>query len=151
MSTYTPGVEAYCKYYKGQLGGSSDFPVFVGDQHGEGLGSVFRNVLRFIIPIALRGITSFASNTLQKHSDGADLADAARSSIMPALGAMASGASRTQSGKGLFEGENGVKPLFTGENGIVHASKRQYISKSNKPSGSHPKKRKTLGNAQFNF
>jgi hypothetical protein len=151
MSLYSPGADAYCKYYKGQHGGSAEFPVFVGDQHGEGLGSVFRSVLRFFIPIALRGITSFATNTLQKHNDGAELSEAARSSIMPALGAMASGVANAQSGKGLFAGENGVKALFSGENGISHDRQHQYISEANKTKRSRAKKRKAIGNAHFNF
>jgi hypothetical protein len=147
MYSYSPGPNAYCKYYQSQLGGSANFPVFVGGQHGDGIGSFFRSVWRFIAPIALRGISNFAANTLQKHEQGASLKDAAKSSIMPALSAMASGvtSSQAQSGSG------GVSPLFSGVNGIPMGAKRVYKSLAFKSKKRPSKKRRKLDHANYNF
>ena len=149
---YSPGPAAYCKYYQSQTGGSATFPVFVGGQHGEGLGSLFRSVLRYVAPVALRGISNFASNTIQKHGQGQSLTDAARSSIAPALGSMASGfASRqSQSGSGSFSDVNSVGPLFDGINGVPHGVKRAYKSDKYKAKSNTAKKRKLAHNG-YNF
>lgn len=153
MYCYSPGPHAYCKYYQSQLGGSTNFPVFVGGQHGEGIGSFFRSVWRFIAPIALRGYSNFASNTLQKHEQGASLKDAAKSSIMPALGAMASSVANrpAQTGSGLYNGVNGVSPLFDGVNGIPTGVKRAYKSVQFKAKKKTSKKRQKRTHSNYNF
>jgi hypothetical protein len=149
---YSPGSSAYCKYYQSQAGGSAAFPVFVGGQHGEGLGSLFRSVLRYIAPVAMRGITHFASNTLQKHGQGQSLVDAARSSVGPALGTMASGlvSKPSQSGSGSFSEKQSVSPLFDGVNGIPHGVKRAYKGAVPKAKKNTAKKRK-LDHTGYNF
>jgi hypothetical protein len=117
----------YLKYYQGQVGGA-DFPVFVGGQHGEGLGDFFRSVLRFIAPIALRGLSAFTSTTLRAHEGGATLKDAARSAIAPSLGAMASAVS---SSFGKQEG-SGMNALFAGDEGVPYECERVYNDTSRK-------------------
>ena len=53
----------YCKYYQSQRGG--EIPVFRGgSQSGAGLGDILRGLFRFLMPVALRGISSFAGSTL---------------------------------------------------------------------------------------
>lgn len=99
----------YIRYYRNQVGGSGEIPVFIGGQHGEGLGDFFRTILRFIAPIALRGISTFTQSTLRAHEGGASLKDAARSAIGPSLSAMASSFNPQQTGSGaLFNGDEGV-------------------------------------------
>jgi hypothetical protein len=50
--TYTPDAEAYFQYYENQAGG--DLPRFHGGQHGYGLGSMIRSLIRRIIPLGSR-------------------------------------------------------------------------------------------------
>jgi hypothetical protein len=119
----------YLKYYQGQVGGNADIPVFVGGQHGEGIGDFFRSVLRFIAPIALRGLSTFASSTMRAHEGGASLKDAARGAIAPSLGAMASAV------QGSFERKqtgSGMNALFVGDEGVPYAGERVYNGASRK-------------------
>jgi hypothetical protein len=115
----------YCKYYDSQRGG--EIPVFRGgSQSGAGFGDILRGLFRFLMPVALRGIQSFAGNTLSGTQAGMSLPSAARAAIVPALSAAAgpagptvsrivnaiapelSGASKQRGGGTLFDGENGV-------------------------------------------
>ena len=80
---------AYCWYYEAQSGG--ELPVFRGGlQSGEGIGDFFRGLLRFVAPIAMRGIKTFAGNVTDAHQKGATLKDAAKGALKPTLGAVAS-------------------------------------------------------------
>lgn len=127
----------YLRYYQQQVGGSADIPVFIGGQHGAGLGDFFRSVLRFIAPIALRGISTFASNTMRAHESGASLKDAARGAIKPSIGAIASAVheslNKPQAG-------SGAGALFTGDEGIPFKGVRIYNGVSRKRKAK-PKKR----------
>jgi hypothetical protein len=104
-----PRQAAYYQYYVAQRGGQ--LPVFRGGrQGGEGLGDFFRGILRFIAPIALRGLTTFAGKTLDAHQQGASLADAAKSAIKPTLQSVGSSISdRMQSGSGSVVKRNVYK------------------------------------------
>lgn len=151
----------YLQYYRAQVGGSIDLPVFVGGQHGAGIGDFFRSVLRFIAPIALRGLSTFASSTMRAHEGGASLKEAARGAIAPSLGAMASavsGSLNQQSGSG-----SGVNALFHGDEGVPFANapvfkrdrtKRQHHRTTSK--SKHHKKHKRSkaqkhGTTEYNF
>jgi len=80
---------AYCRYYEAQSGG--ELPVFRGGlQSGEGIGDFFRGLLRFVAPVAMRGIKTFAGNMMDAHQKGATLKDAAKGALKPTLGAVAS-------------------------------------------------------------
>jgi hypothetical protein len=110
----------YLKYYHAQVGGTVELPMFVGGQHGAGIGDFFRSVLRFIAPIALRGLSTFATSTMRAHEGGASLKDAARGAVAPSLGAMASavsGSLNNQSGSG-----SNVNALFDGDEGVPFAN-----------------------------
>jgi hypothetical protein len=80
--------EVYVRYYKQQQQGGS-LPVFRGGRHdqqeGAGLGDIFRGIFRFAAPIALRGLSSFATNTLRAQQQGVPLGEAAKAAILPAL------------------------------------------------------------------
>ena len=100
---------AYCRYYEAQSGG--ELPVFRGGlQSGEGIGDFFRGLLRFVAPIAMRGIKTFAGNVMDAHQKGATLKDAAKGALKPTLGAVASSIGeqlqarneQAQSGSGVF-------------------------------------------------
>jgi len=100
---------AYCRYYEAQSGG--ELPVFRGGlQSGEGIGDFFRGLLRFVAPIAMRGIKTFAGNVMDAHQKGATLKDAAKGALKPTLGAVASSIGEqlqarneeAQAGSGVF-------------------------------------------------
>jgi hypothetical protein len=84
--------EVYVRYYKQQQQGGS-LPVFRGGRHdqqeGAGLGDIFRGIFRFVAPIALRGLSSFAANTLRAQQQGVPLGEAAKAAILPAIGEVA--------------------------------------------------------------
>lgn len=102
------GMSAYCRYYDSQLGGH--LPVYRGGQHGAGLGDILRSIMRWFAPVAVRGISSFATNMLDAHQRGAPIGDAAKGAIRPALGAMLSAAKAQTGGSAsaLFRGKEGV-------------------------------------------
>jgi hypothetical protein len=78
----------YVAYYESQVGGQ--LRVFRGGlQSGAGLGDVLRGLLRFLMPVALRGISSFAGNMLAGTKAGLPLAMAARAAVGPAVSAVA--------------------------------------------------------------
>jgi hypothetical protein len=106
--------------------------VFQGGlQSGAGLGDIPRGLLRFLMIAALRGISSFAGNTLAGTQDGMSLPNAARATIVPALSAAAGSQGPTVSrivsalapelAGGTQQRANGV--LFDGENGVPTTAK----------------------------
>ena len=129
----------YRRYYESQLGG--EFPVFRGgSQSGAGLGDILRGLFRFLMPVALRGIQTFAGNTLAATQAGVPLPLAAKSAIMPTISAVAGSAAPTVSRivnsviPGLVPASNVTQPtvsvgqsgsgmLFEGENGYPNTRK----------------------------
>ena len=114
-----------------QLGGSA-FPVYRGlpYQRGEGLGSVFKSVLRFLLPIgkavgkeALNAGLGVAADALQ----GEDIKKAARKRGAQAL---RNTAEHIQEGEGL--GKPGKKPVGSP---IKGDHKRKRASKKSIPLG----------------
>ena len=109
--------DSYFRYYAAQQGGS--LPVFRGSRHyqeGAGIGDILRGIFRFFAPVAVRGLASFAGNTMRAHEAGASLADAAKAAIVPALGDAMKGAFPRQAGSGpvmsgLFAKKQGYHPL----------------------------------------
>ena len=97
----------YCRYYRSQRGG--EIPVIRGgSQSGAGIGDILRGVGRFLMPVALRGIGSFAGHMLSGTASGMSLKNAAKAAVIPSLSAPV-GLSSGQSGSGvLFDGENGI-------------------------------------------
>jgi len=123
----------YCKYYQSQRGG--ELPVFRGgSQGGAGLGDILRGIFRFLMPVALRGIQSFASNTLAGTQRGIPLPMAAKSAIMPTITAIAGSAAPMVSRlvetlvPGLASQQTGRGVLFDGVNGVPTTAKaiQQY-------------------------
>jgi hypothetical protein len=157
----------YCKYYQSQRGG--EIPVFRGgSQSGAGLGDILRGLFRFLMPVALRGISSFAGSTLAGTQAGMSLPNAARAAIVPALSAAAGSHGPTVSrivsaiAPGLAGGtQRGGGVLFDGENGIPTTTKAigQYkravdiISGSTTPKRSRKSKSKKAheSGTHYNF
>jgi hypothetical protein len=79
----------YCAYYDSQMGGAQLRVFRGGIQSGAGLGDILRGVLRFLVPIALRGLGSFAGRTLLGTQAGKTLGEAAKAAVGPSLGVMA--------------------------------------------------------------
>jgi hypothetical protein len=98
----------YCRYYQAQRGG--EIRTFRGgSQSGAGIGDILRGVGRFLMPVALRGIGSFAGHMLSGTASGLSLRNAAKAAVIPSLSAAVGLGSSTQSGSGvLFDGENGI-------------------------------------------
>ena len=84
----------FCRYYRNQIGGA--LPVFSGydqEQRGEGLGDIFRSILRFLSPIAQSAATKFITTTSKGLEEGQSVGQAAKSALMPTLSeALMSGA-----------------------------------------------------------
>jgi hypothetical protein len=80
----------YCAYYNSQMGGAQLRVFRGGIQSGAGLGDILRGVLRFLAPVALRGLGSFAGRTLLGTQAGKTLGEAAKAAIGPSLSLMAS-------------------------------------------------------------
>ena len=91
-----------------------------GTQSGAGLGDILRGIFRFSVPVALRGIKTFAGNTLSAAQSGMPLATAARSAIMPTISAVAGAAAPTVArlvnsvAPGLVPQRSGSGVLFDG-------------------------------------
>ena len=79
----------YCAYYDSQMGGAQLRVFRGGIQSGAGLGDILRGVLMFLVPIALRGLGSFAGRTLLGTQAGKTLGEAAKAAVGPSLGVMA--------------------------------------------------------------
>ena len=73
----------YCAYYDSQMGGAQPRVFRGGIQSGAGLGDILRGVLRFLVPVALRGLGSFAGRTLLGTQGGKTLGEAAKAAIGP--------------------------------------------------------------------
>jgi len=107
----------YYQYYKRQYGG--EIPVFRGGQHGDGIGDWLRGALRWLMPVAFRGLTTFGARAADAHNSGQSMADAMKAAIRPALSAAAQDAlSRAQAGSGA----QGGGALFSGDHGVPTAS-----------------------------
>ena len=122
---------AYCRYYEAQSGGQ--LPVFRGGvQNGEGLGDFFRGLLRFVAPIAVRGISNFAGHMIDGRHKGQSLKEAAKQAIRPTLGAVASsiseqmqGAKSEQTGSGYHRKSRKRKVKHLDEDGL-HKRRKVY-------------------------
>ena len=157
----------YCKYYESQRGG--EIPVFRGGiQTGAGLGDILRGLFRFLTPLALRGMQTFAGNTLAATQAGMPLGLAAKSAILPTISAVAGSAAPAISriinavAPGIIPGGNpsgsrttqqsGNGTLFDGENGIPTTKKAidQYKRSGPPAVGFKPKskRRKTAGSSE---
>ena len=125
----------YCKYYDGQLSGQ--IPIFRSGQYGGGLGDMLRGFARFITPIAMRGIATFANTALESRERGASYKDAVRSAIVPSLKD-----AFVQAFKSPTQQEGG-SALFKGEVGIPFADEHVYKSskKRNRVASQHGSKK----------
>jgi len=81
----------YIALFDKQRGG--DLPVFVGArrypyQGGAGLGDILRGLFRRVLPVAIKGVSSFFSGVSKAQDQGASFKDAAKSAIGPTVGAL---------------------------------------------------------------
>lgn len=160
----------YCAYYDSQMGGAQLRVFRGGIQSGAGLGDILRGVLRFLVPVALRGLGSFAGRTLLGTQGGKTLGEAAKAAIGPSLGVMAQhampAASRfmnayipgvmpsqppaQQEVKQPEKQRGGGGSLFDGVEGIPTSS--SAIKQYKRGACPTPKaKRKSTASAQYNF
>ena len=89
-----PSVRNYVALFerRSQHGGGvgDDYPVFHGSrmyQTGNGFGDIFRGFLRFVLPVAAQGLSSFLGSTLRGHDEGSDWKTAAKGALVPAANA----------------------------------------------------------------
>jgi hypothetical protein len=159
----------YCAYYDSQMGGAQLRVFRGGIQSGAGLGDILRGVLRFLVPIALRGLGSFAGRTLLGTQAGKTLGEAAKAAVGPSLGVMAAHSAPTmarfmntyvpgvappqQQQKEIElqpDKQRGGGTLFDGIEGIPTTTNsiRQYKRAAPRARGS---KRKSSGAVRFNY
>ena len=142
----------YCRYYQSQRGG--EIPTFRGgSQSGAGIGDMLRGLGRLLVPVALRGIGSFAGHTLTGTANGLSLKNAAKAAIIPSLSAavgLGSSGSSGQAGSGvLFDGENGIP---TTEKAISRYKRAaDIISGSPTPKRSRKSKKAQESGTHYNF
>ena len=158
----------YCAYYDSQMGGAQLRVFRGGIQSGAGLGDILRGVLRFLVPVALRGLGSFAGRTLLGTQGGKTLGEAAKAAIGPSLGVMAQhampAASRFMNAyiPGVMPSQppaqqepekqrgGGGGSLFDGVNGIPTSPRA--VKQYKRGACPTPKaKRKSTASARFNF
>jgi len=81
-----PRARAYYNVYKYHMGGSQ--PVFQGaryPQYGQGFGDVFRNILKWILPVAGQAASTFIGSLASNRASGANWKDSLKSSIAPTI------------------------------------------------------------------
>ncbi len=81
-----PRARAYYNVYKYHMGGS--LPVFQGaryPQYGQGFGDVFRNILKWILPVAGQAASTFIGSLASNRASGANWKDSLKSSIAPTI------------------------------------------------------------------
>ena len=120
----------YVAIFKGQHGGAM-LPVFQGldrYQSGQGLGDIFRGILRRVIPVALSvGKAALAAFT-GAHEQGSSIKEALKATIRPATTAALSGTleqiQKAQSEKA--ESEKAQKGAGRRKRKRVYKSKKRY-------------------------
>jgi hypothetical protein len=74
-----------------QYGSGFGFPVFQGmSQYGTGIGDIFRGILRFFKPIAMKGAQTLLKAGSEAIKDGATVKDVLTSAIKPTIGSVLS-------------------------------------------------------------
>jgi hypothetical protein len=162
----------YCAYYDSQMGGAQLRVFRGGIQSGAGLGDILRGVLRFLIPIALRGLGSFAGRTLLGHQAGKTLGEAAKAAVGPSLSVMAGHAAPAasrfmnaylpgvapqqpqpqQEEKPVEKQRGGGGTLFDGIEGIPTTAETIKQYKKTAPRAPKGKKRKSAATSvRFNY
>ena len=162
----------YCAYYDNQMGGAQLRVFRGGIQSGAGLGDVLRGIFRCLVPIALRGLGSFAGRTLLGTQGGKTLGEAAKSALGPSLGVMAQhaapAASRfmnaylpgvvpqqppNQQGEPAEKQRGGGGTLFDGIEGIPTEPRaiKQYKKAACPAPKARKAKSKSKASARFNF
>lgn len=85
-----PLTESYQRLFT-QRGGDL-LPVFRGSRyyhHGSGFGDILRGIFRFILPVAIKGASTFLGETSRAHDLGVPMKEALKAAIKPTLGAAA--------------------------------------------------------------
>lgn len=88
-----PQAEAYYRLFTGQQRGGSLLPVFRGApyyQQGGGFGDILKGIFRFLLPVAVRGATTFLDSAARAQESGASIKEAAKAALRPTLSAAAS-------------------------------------------------------------
>jgi hypothetical protein len=76
----------YAQHYrKQQQGGTTIFRGSRRWQRGDGIGDIIRGITRFMLPVVLRGVTTFAGETMNANEKGVSLGEAAKGALKPAL------------------------------------------------------------------
>jgi hypothetical protein len=142
----------YCRHYQSQRGGEITL-IRGGSQSGAGIGDILRGLGRRLIPVVLRGISSFASHTLSGTEAGLSIKNAAIAAILLSLSAavgFGSTGSSGQTGSGvLFDGENAIP---TTEKAIGrHKRAVDIISGSPTPKRSRKSRKVYKSGTHYNF
>ena len=122
-----PKARAYYNLYKTHMGGG--FPVFQGaryPQYGQGFGDVFRNILKWILPVAGQAASTFIGALASNRASGANWKDSLKSSIAPTI--MSTAQSGTEQ---LTNALSAGNPLSAGK-GRRRKKNRKSVYKGNK-------------------
>lgn len=136
-------MDQYYQYYHSQSG-RGGFPVFVGArvQHGAGFGDILRGLFKWASPIISGAARGFVTNTASELEKGKSLGDAAKASLLPALGSGVSEFRKKQSGGGRKRRRSVYKGPCT---------MRPRISKSKKTNKKRRSRRRKSKQRHFNF
>lgn len=123
------------------------YPPYRNFQEGEGIGDIFRTVMRFLLPIvtpiAAQTASKFIGSTAQAMKEGHSIGSAAKRSIAPALGVALEGAtSKIMEGvTKATQGGTGRKRKRRRTSGARKRVKRRRVATAQ--TGGRRKRRKT--------
>ncbi len=109
---------AYQQHYRKQSGGTTVFRGSRRWQRGDGVGDIIRGIARFLLPVVLRGASTFAGETINANERGVSLGEAAKGALKPAMQAAVEAVAES------FQGGIGKQAPVTSEQGAARMKRK---------------------------